>query len=301
MPLSKSVLTCLRRAIFEDFLRSIAGRDLDFDDVVFNIGAVYKFTDTLSLFANFAQGFSAPDFGRLFRSPPTGFTSVESDLNVTQPQRIEPVGYAEDGRALVGSPQSGKPTIEVKYLGKRMQSHPVHIGTWQSPSLETILWLKSDLILGDFYDRSLYGNLLQIAPTLFPYKDYHPDRDRWQQSLHSLAKIMQRQQQAQQVINQHQQKIAQSKVKLKPVSRNSKVLLLSISGLDQISVFNYKTFAGDLLKDIGFQLALPQLPTTNSEINISLESLPQIDADLIIVMASGNSSVEKVKKEWWQN
>lgn len=75
--------------LFEDFPRSIAGGDLNFDDVVFNLGAVYKLTDSVSLFANFAQGFSAPDFGRLFRSPPIAFTSVESDLEVTQPQRVD--------------------------------------------------------------------------------------------------------------------------------------------------------------------------------------------------------------------
>jgi iron complex outermembrane receptor protein len=75
--------------LFEDSPRSIAGGDLNFDDVVFNLGAVYKVTDSVSLFANFAQGFSAPDFGRLFRSPPIAFTSVESDLEVTQPQRVD--------------------------------------------------------------------------------------------------------------------------------------------------------------------------------------------------------------------
>ncbi len=215
---------------------------------------------------------------------------------------IEPVGYAEDGRALIGSPQAGKPTVGVKYLGKRMKSHPVHIGTRQSPSLETILRLKPDLILGDFSDQSLYSNLSQMAPALFPYQDYESDSDRWQQELRQLGKIMQREHHAQQVIDEHHQRIAQAKVKLKPVSRNSKVLLLSMSGLDRISVFNDETFAGNLLRDIGFQLALPQhLPVTYGEINISLETLPQINADLIIVMASGDSSVEKVKTEWWQN
>lgn len=59
------------------------------DDVVFNIGTVYDLTDELNVFANFSQGSGVPDFGRVFRSPPTGFTSVETDLEFTAPQKVD--------------------------------------------------------------------------------------------------------------------------------------------------------------------------------------------------------------------
>lgn len=68
--------------------QDVEGGDLNFDDVVFNAGIVYKATDTISLYANFAQGFSSPDFGRLLEFPPDGF-SVSKDLQVTQPQRVD--------------------------------------------------------------------------------------------------------------------------------------------------------------------------------------------------------------------
>ncbi len=69
--------------------RDIEGGNINFDDVVFNVGAVYKPTDQISLFANFAQGFSAPDYSRILAGPPEGFTSVEDDLDVTQPQQVD--------------------------------------------------------------------------------------------------------------------------------------------------------------------------------------------------------------------
>lgn len=72
----------------EDPGQAIEGGNVNFDDVVFNLGAVYNVTNQISLFANFAQGFSAPDFGRLLRNPPDGFTSLEQDLDVTRPQQI---------------------------------------------------------------------------------------------------------------------------------------------------------------------------------------------------------------------
>lgn len=213
---------------------------------------------------------------------------------------VQPVGYAEDKRALVGSPKSGEPTVGIKYLGDRVTSNPIHVGTRQLPSLEAILRLKPDLILGQVYEQSLYVNLSKIAPTLFPFKDF--DNEQWQRSLLSLGKIMDRDSHARQVIDQHNQRIATARAELERSSRDSQVLLLEMSGLDSITVFTDETYAGSLLKNLGFHLVIPKhLQATLDEINISLETLPQLDADIIIVMASGDSSVEKVKKEWEQN
>jgi iron complex outermembrane receptor protein len=74
--------------LFQDTPIPIQGGRNNADDVVFNIGTVYNLTDELSVFASFAQGFGVPDFGRLFRSPPSGFRSVTSDLDFTAPQRV---------------------------------------------------------------------------------------------------------------------------------------------------------------------------------------------------------------------
>lgn len=55
----------------------IEGGKLSYDDAVFNLGAVYHFTDAISGFASFAQGFTVPEIGRTLRNAPSG-TSVES-------------------------------------------------------------------------------------------------------------------------------------------------------------------------------------------------------------------------------
>ncbi|MBD2073534.1 iron-siderophore ABC transporter substrate-binding protein [Phormidium sp. FACHB-592] len=211
---------------------------------------------------------------------------------------IQPIGYAEDRRALVGSPTSGKPTIQIKYLGDRLTRPPIHVGTWQFPSLETILKLKPDLILGRI-QPSLYANLTQIAPTL-PLAT--SDQERWQNSLLKLGKAMNREALAQATIAQHQQRMAITRTDLKPLTQRAKILLLSVSAMNQIQIFTDDTYAGGLLKELGFQLVVPEpLPMQQSEINISLETLPQLQTDTIIVMASGNSSVESVSKAWWNN
>lgn len=211
---------------------------------------------------------------------------------------IQPVGYAEDRRALVGSPSSGKPTVQIKYLGDRMTRAPIHVGTWQAPSLETILKLKPDLVLGRI-QPSLYATLSQIAPTV-PLA--WSEQARWQDSLLKLGKALNREARAQQAITHHQQHIAIARTDLQLVAQRSKVLLLAMSAMNQIEIFTGDTYAGGLLRQLGFQLVIPErLSVQQQEINISLETLPQLQTDIIIVMASGNSSVENISKAWWNN
>lgn len=69
--------------------RDIQGGSVNAGDIALNLGLVYRVTDELSVFANYAQGFGVPDLGRIFRSPPEGFTSVNEDLIFTQPQKID--------------------------------------------------------------------------------------------------------------------------------------------------------------------------------------------------------------------
>jgi iron complex transport system substrate-binding protein len=213
---------------------------------------------------------------------------------------IQPVGYAEDSRALVGSPQAGQSIAGVKYLGNRLTRPPVHVGTWQSPSLETMLRLKPDLILGGYLDQSQYNTFSKIAPTLLPIEQWISSKQ-WQDNLLTLGKVLDREPKAQQVINTYEQKVTTARTELQSIDAR-KVLLLSMTGLDYIGIFNHETFAGAILEDLGFELIIPkQLIATNGEIVISLETLPQLEPELIIVMASGNSQVDQVKQVWANN
>ncbi|NBD16108.1 MAG: TonB-dependent receptor [Cyanobacteria bacterium] len=67
----------------------VTGGQVSFDDVVFNVGAIYDVTEEISVFANFAQGFSAPDFRRFLRFLPFSVNTrpvvVDESIDVTQP------------------------------------------------------------------------------------------------------------------------------------------------------------------------------------------------------------------------
>ncbi|MBW4653094.1 MAG: TonB-dependent receptor [Kaiparowitsia implicata GSE-PSE-MK54-09C] len=68
--------------------QDIEGGTLSFDDVLLNIGGIYRITDELSLFASFSQGFSIPSLSDTLGIPPAGF-SVEGGFVQVEPQKVD--------------------------------------------------------------------------------------------------------------------------------------------------------------------------------------------------------------------
>ncbi|MEQ5858459.1 TonB-dependent receptor [Halomonas sp. EF61] len=60
----------------------VEGGNPDFDETLYNVGAVWKPVDRVSLFANYSEGFSIPDVGRALRGIDTPGQSVDSIDNL---------------------------------------------------------------------------------------------------------------------------------------------------------------------------------------------------------------------------
>lgn len=210
---------------------------------------------------------------------------------------MEPIGYAEDNRALVGSPQLGEPVEAVKYLGQYLKRQPLHVGTWQTPSQETMLKLKPDLILSTSLDEGQYRLFSKIAPTLLPITNWN-NPQQWKENLAFLGKVMARPEMADSFLKNHAVKVKRTQAQLAGTS-DRRVLLLSMSGLDRIGIFTKNTFPGSILAELGLDLIVPERAIAgDGEIPISLETLPQLEADRIIVMASGKTKVEQLQDLW---
>jgi iron complex outermembrane recepter protein len=67
---------------------TFGGGSLNVDDVVFNVGAVYKPTENVSLYASFAQGFSIIPIPLVFGGATAGF-DLDEDINLSSPQRVD--------------------------------------------------------------------------------------------------------------------------------------------------------------------------------------------------------------------
>jgi iron complex transport system substrate-binding protein len=280
---------------------------------VITLARPWRYLGLLSLAWLVACQLSVPVVIRPSLPPAHACQVIAHDLGQTQicgmPQRIvaldnqaldlllalgqKPVGYAEDVRAQVGRPQIGQPVLGVKYLNDYLQNRPVFVGGSWSPSLETVLYLQPDLIIGNFLDDHQYQLLNQIAPTL-PFDLHVPDA--WQTKVKRLGQILNQTALSEKAIDQYQQKVTALKRQLNS-AQPPRLLLLSMSGLDQIEVFNQQSFAGKILADVGFRLVMP--PGVDQDYaTISQESLIDLTADQVIVMASDRSQAQQIQAFW---
>lgn len=264
------------------------------------------------------------------QSSPSECRSVQHEMGKTkvcgQPQRIvalgpsmmelllalekQPVGYAD----LIGFHRGNfdNPSQQIPLLGNRVTQSLGNVGTSSNPSLEAIARLKPDLILGTEANREQYATLSQIAPTLvLPYGT----GDDWQRSLQVVAEVLGHPEQAQNVLQAHNQRLATARQKFSSVTAaHGRVLMLASTLLSQdIRIQLNDNSCGALVEKLGFQLV--SLPNSKRiSVGISQEALPQLNTDLILILG-GNRTVDQtvdarnfeehqlkaVKQDWQKN
>ena len=198
---------------------------------------------------------------------------------------IQPVGYA-DYFALPAE-KFDRPSQQIPFLGEKVTSQPLNVGTADNPNLETITRLQPDLILGGVAsNKDEYDLLSQIVPTLL--FTYAVD-DKWQDQIKAIAQAVGRTENAERVINEHSERIAQTKQKLQPiVAQYPRFLLIGSEQLEQgvqIDPYNHDSFCSGLLEDMGFEMVFP--PDSRGQEGkggaVSIEVLSQLEADSIMV------------------
>lgn len=207
---------------------------------------------------------------------------------------IQPAAYAEVD--LLKNPVFNRPSEQIPYLGKRVTSQPINLGDRTNPSLEKLLQLKPNLILGENYHEINYNLFSKIAPTLL----YEVQGDRWQQVILQIGQVLGRKAQAQQTLNNYRQRVAQIKAQLGPVIAQQKILVLGFANeISSSFLFDRNDFVCSLLADLGFQVVNPEEERSSGI--FSVETLPQIATDAILVLPSGDNTIENAKRQWSQN
>ncbi len=215
---------------------------------------------------------------------------------------VQPVGYAE--AEPFKQPIFDNPAQQIPYLGKQVTSQPINIGRRGEPSLEAILQVKPDLILGENFGQEYYAKLAQVVPTLLFRGS---GKEQWQGSLKAVAQALGKEEQALEVIANYEKQVSDTRKHLAAtVAAYPRLLLLASNDLKEyIDVRAGADYTGGLLADLGFQLVAPLGLADKEEIKqISLEVLPEFKADSVIVLAwSANFpyDLDKVKQQWQQN
>ncbi|MEM8832863.1 MAG: iron-siderophore ABC transporter substrate-binding protein [Cyanobacteria bacterium P01_G01_bin.19] len=223
---------------------------------------------------------------------------------------VQPVAYGDHVAFHQGD--YDRPDGQIPYLGEMIIQPLANVGLAYEPSIEAIVKVKPDLIIGIEANAKQYDILSQIAPTILL------DYDAPETNLKAIAQSVNRSVQAEQVLKETQQQIAAFRQAFAHlVATHSKLLLLfTSSNLQEINLGNSDGLCSSLVKDLGFQLvSLPELknPEPNSPNRISIETLPRLnDADLVIVFSVSNGEFKnmnnfnqhqlaKIKQVWADN
>jgi len=182
---------------------------------------------------------------------------------------VQPIGYADHVAFHQGDYTN--PSQQIPYLGDRITPPIANVGTAFSPSLEAILKLQPDLIVGVADNNTdQYETLAGIAPTLL--LDYFDPAE----SLRAIAQAINQPEQVEQLIEQRQQQLALAQEDFAPlVAAHPKVLLLSSSELQDVRLESPAGYCSSLLEELGFQRVSPPGVDADSitAVPISLETL----------------------------
>jgi iron complex transport system substrate-binding protein len=153
------------------------------------------------------------------------------------------------------------------------------VGHWEQPSLEKILSLKPDLIVGHIWQKQYYSLLSAIAPTVMIDTDSGVD---FKQNLKYLAEILDRSDRAEEILAEYNERIQKFQQQLGEKLGTKTVSVLHLYG-SNIAVYG-SDFApyGQIMLDAGIPL-IPAYKQLKGYLELSLETLPDWDADILFI------------------
>ncbi|MFQ4144485.1 iron-siderophore ABC transporter substrate-binding protein [Chlorogloeopsis sp. ULAP02] len=189
-----------------------------------------------------------------------------------------------------------------KYLQGKVEQVEF-VGSYDSPNLEKILRLKPDLILSNSYMKDIYEQLSQIAPTVVLNYPWPPLG--WKKQLEELAQILGKENISQQFMDNYWQRIQKLKQALGERRHTLRISVADVTGENRFTAYGEKHYSGTILKDIGLQRPRSQTGDFFYIENISEETIPDIDGDVLFLVSlefyGDKTKLENLKhKPLWQ-
>ena len=156
-------------------------------------------------------------------------------------------------------------------------------GSGSEPSLEKILSLKPDLILARTHLSNSYKLLSKIAPTVIV--DFSKLYD-FKERLRYIANVLEKRDLAETLLNQYQGRVQILREQLESQLETKTVSVIYLARSADV-FYTYKPdflAYGQILRDIGLQRPFPQQNQIELESVLSLEALPEHDADILFIM-----------------
>jgi iron complex transport system substrate-binding protein len=160
---------------------------------------------------------------------------------------------------------------------------------WQ-PNIERILRLKPDLILSTTRWQNVNAQLASIAPTVVIDQPAPPPP--WQKHLEEVAKVLNKEQESKQLIDEYWQRIKQLQQALGD-RRQIQVSVITVNPPYGIFTYGKKHPTGAVLNDIGLKRPPAQSGDFYTMSNISYEHLLDIDGDVLFISYRGGEAAKE--------
>lgn len=162
------------------------------------------------------------------------------------------------------------------------------VGTPNQPSLEKILLLKPDLILGDTR-IAVYDQLSRIAPTVMTADWAKPEaEDLWKRDLKLHALALGKTTVAEQLLAAYRQRTQELQTRLGDRRWQTQVSIVNFRR-DHVRIYLNDSFAGTILRDAG----MPRPPAQNQAgfvERVSLEAIPKLDGDVLFAVVGNEKT-----------
>lgn len=166
------------------------------------------------------------------------------------------------------------------------------VGDIGKPSLEKILILKPDLILGLEWQANLYPLLSKIAPTVIIE---NPETSGFKKVLKHLAGILDRGDRVEEILAQYNWRIQNFRQQLGEKLKTKTVSILSVGGSSFYVEKLEFTIYSQVMSDAGIQLIPAYNNMKNIRTMLNIETLPDWDADFLFVLQNRKRHSEDLK------
>lgn len=244
-----------------------------------------------------AVAVSSPGQSQTQTAYPREFKHVSGVIKLDKkPERIY-APYLEDALLALGV------TPVLKWsLGELVQDylepqlkHVPKIDFAGGPNVETVLAANPDIIIlysSGMASEGAYEKLSQIAPT-YVFEEAAND---WEQAITVLGDILDRKEQAKQAVEKYRNTVEAAKAKLKPVVEGKTFAVIRVKPKELV-LMDGSFFSGlTLYRDLGLT-PHPMVRTLawDNFAPISMEKLPELNADYLFYMIQGTASQAMAK------
>lgn len=230
----------------------------------------------------------------------SGERTIKDDLGheiqlPEQPQRVF-APYLEDSLLKLGVKpvaQWSNGNLGHDYLQGELGDVPKLDFSGGPPSSEVLLSYNPDLIIlhtANYAGDGVYENYSKIAPT-YVFNNAAGDVEK---SLEILGELLGKTEEAKQALESYQQKANEAKAAIEKNAPGKKVAIIRFASKG-VSLMGGNYFCGYVVNQhLGVEMS--KLTENENSLNLSLEILPELDADYIFVINAYGQGTERMKE-----